>query len=270
MIYAINYADKKYRKAQRLNTKTAYIYGADKVIEYGEKDIDKSFGEKNRHILEAPRGNGYWLWKPYIVDKTLEKMKDGDYLIYADSGAAYVNKIRYLISNMEEHKTDIMVFQIKSLEKCYTKRDTFILLNCDTKEFSETRQRCGTFFCIKRTENSVSFIREWLRIAQDNRAITDMPNTLGEPNYAGFKDHRHDQSILSILSKKWGIEPFRDASQYGNDMNYAADVLQRSNFPQIFDSHRDREVSASFIIHYLGLDRYWKKIKIKYLGKFIK
>jgi hypothetical protein len=38
------------------------------------------------HILEQPRGAGYWMWKPYVILKTLvERMDWGDYLCYVRS-----------------------------------------------------------------------------------------------------------------------------------------------------------------------------------------
>ena len=45
MILGINYANDNFRKAQRLNTKTAYKNGVDKVIEYRPTDIDEAFKE---------------------------------------------------------------------------------------------------------------------------------------------------------------------------------------------------------------------------------
>ena len=48
------------------------------------------------------------------------------------------------------------------------------------------------------------FLSEYLYYAQDKRIITDDPNELGVSNYEGFRDHRHDQSILSLLTKKYG------------------------------------------------------------------
>ena len=37
-------------------------------------------------ILANKRGYGYWLWKPYLIMKTLEQMNDNDILVYADCG----------------------------------------------------------------------------------------------------------------------------------------------------------------------------------------
>ncbi len=72
---------------------------------------------------------------------------------------------------------------------------------------------------------------------------------MGLPNYEGFIDNRHDQTVLSLLAKKWGIIPFRDPSQWGNDYNYANDIIVRSSYPQIFDSHRCGDISSSYFLY---------------------
>lgn len=56
MIIAVNYADKKFQRAQKLNSRTARQWGADKVIEYGPEDIDETFRQRNKEILDTPRG----------------------------------------------------------------------------------------------------------------------------------------------------------------------------------------------------------------------
>jgi hypothetical protein len=40
---------------------------------------------------------------------------------------------------------------------------------------------------------------EWLAYASDPRLITDTDNTLGKQNLPRFREHRHDQSIRSLL-----------------------------------------------------------------------
>ena len=234
MLYVINYANKKYRRAQILNSKTAKKVGkADVVIEYSEKDIDNDFYEKNKKILSYSKGNGYWLWKSYIVNKTLAKLEYGDYLMYCDSGAYFINDIHYLINSMEEYKHDIMCFKISTIEKEWTKRDAFIILDCDSKKYTDTNQNAGTFLVVKKTKNSEKVLKEWLEYAQDERMITDMKNQLGKDNYDGFREHRHDQSILSLLYKKNSYQSFRDPSQYGNDIK-----MDNSLYPQIVYLHR--------------------------------
>lgn len=104
MIIAINYADKSFQKAQKLNLETAKKWGADRTIAYMPEDMDTAFRERNQAILSAIKGNGFYLWKPYFLNKAYQELKEGDYLIYTDAGSIYVNKIQYLIDCMEQGK----------------------------------------------------------------------------------------------------------------------------------------------------------------------
>lgn len=55
MIFAINYADESFSKAQKRNLETAIQWGADRVIGYTPQDIDEEFRKKNKAILSAKK-----------------------------------------------------------------------------------------------------------------------------------------------------------------------------------------------------------------------
>ena len=61
----------------------------DKVITYSEKDIPDEI--RNIQEYKCKRGGGYWIWKPYIIWKTLQDVEDGDFVCYIDS-ACLINK----------------------------------------------------------------------------------------------------------------------------------------------------------------------------------
>lgn len=246
MIIAISYANETYRKAQKLNMKTALKWGADKVICYTPEDIDEEFYEKNREILDSKRGNGYFLWKPYFLNKAYKELNEGDYLIYTDSGSVYVNKIQHLIDCMEREKVDIMVFSLENelLERKYTKRDAFILMDCDETRYADTPQSIGGYVLLKKTPFVEKFLQEDLKYAQDPRIITDDDNVMGIKNYEDFIAHRHDQSVWSLMVKKYGLKRFRDPSQYGLINHYEEEVEDRSSYPQIINSHRMADIDS--------------------------
>lgn len=234
MIYLINYANKRFKNAQKLNCKTAKKNGrADFICRYNENDIDSVFYEENKDILERKRGNGYWIWKSYFILKTFEKMNDGDYIMYCDSGSYFINDIHLLIDAMEKQNTDIMCFELPHIEKEYSKRDAFILMNCDSKEYTDTKQRLATFAILKKNSNTIKFVSDWLKYAKDKRIITDEDNLCEKENYPEFIENRHDQTIFSLLTKKYNIIPFRDPSQFGNK-----DSKENSPYPQIIELHR--------------------------------
>ena len=240
MIIAINYANEGFQKAQKLNLETALQWGADKVIGYTPDDMDEEFKEKNKEILSAKKGNGYYLWKPYFLNKAYQELQEGDYLIYTDAGSIYVNKIQYLIDCMEKEQVDLMVFslELEMLERKYNKRDALLLMGCDSTEYTDTPQSIGGYVVMKKSPFVEKFLIKDLEYAQDPRMITEQENTLGKPNYDDFVVHRHDQAVWSLMVKKHGLKRFRDPSQFGMVNHYEKEVEERSTFPQIIDSHR--------------------------------
>jgi hypothetical protein len=105
-------------------------------------------------------------------------------------------------------------------------------MNADTPAFVHSMALVASYIFVRKSTQSFSFISEWFAHSQDSRALTDDPNVLGKPNYDGFISHRHDQSILSLLSKKWNLTTYTDPSQWGEKF--------KRPYPTIFEHHRSR------------------------------
>lgn len=245
-LFVINYADDNFKVQQNYCTKTAYKKGkADRVIEYTPKDIDNEFFNKNKEILSQRRGGGYWLWKPYFINKTLNSIEENDYLMYCDSGVYYIDSIYKLIDEMNKNNDELMVFELPFMERKYTKRDAFVFMECNNAEYTETNQVLATYILMKNTPKVRGIMLEWLNYMQNDFIVDDRENILGQENYSDFIDHRHDQSILSLLTKKYDIIPYRDPSQYGILYDYINDhrngklrSYSNSSYPQILVSNR--------------------------------
>lgn len=78
------------------------------------KDLDKKF-KRNFHPYVYRRGYGYWKWKSYLIKHQLDKMQDGDILIYADAGCDYnskgVDRLNEYIQIVKTHESGILVFE---------------------------------------------------------------------------------------------------------------------------------------------------------------
>ena len=71
---------------------------------------------------------------------------------------------------------------------------------------ANTIQTYGGFVVLRKSINSLKFIAQWLSYAQDGRLILDEPSGLNlKQNYHDFNHSRNDQSIVSLLSKRWQI-----------------------------------------------------------------
>lgn len=234
-IVAISYGSNSFKKQLEYLQKSALeIAKVDEFYPYGPDDIDKEFKNKNSYILSKGRGNGYWLWKPYFIVKTFKNhLKDGDYLIYSDAGTFFTDRAQLLVDFLNERGAQMYLHRLPHLEKYYTKRDAFILLGADLPFFTETGQFNAAFQVYKKSKFTEIFLDEYLYYAQDKRIITDDDNELGLPNYDGFIDHRHDQSVLSLLTKKY-------SQVNANKMNIDVSIVKNFTelMPTIFYHYR--------------------------------
>ncbi|CAF1431820.1 unnamed protein product [Adineta steineri] len=231
----INFAHRCCKHAQENNCLTALKHGIRQCLMFKKEivDTDPMFANRNKNILNRKRGAGYWLWKPFILLQELYLARDGDIIVYSDAAVNFIGNISYLTKLTEDQ--DIVVFRLVGWkESSLTKRDALIVLDVDKPEYTTTSAGLASYIVVKRSFTSLRFVSEWLTYAQDSRVITDDDNVLGSPNYPGFRAHRHDQSILSLLAKKWKLTIYPDPSQYGE-----GEKSQRP-YPAIFDHHRSK------------------------------
>lgn len=218
MTVLVNFANDLFQEKQKYQNETAQVFGDfSQIYSFSPSDIDSTFFEANKDILSSPRGNGYWLWKPYFILKTLRILNENDFLFYCDSGAYFINSLDSLLSLQKDINQDIIPFHNPHIEKAYTKRDVFLLMECDSIEYTDSKQLLGGINLWKKTPFTIAFLEEWLHYCLDSRIITDVPNSLGKNNYPEFKAHRHDQSVFSLLCKKYNLQSFPDPTQFGNN-----------------------------------------------------
>ena len=86
-IHFITYGNDKFEKAKIRIVKEAHAFGEFKTVKAFEpQDLPKDFTENYQQILTMPRGGGYWIWRPIIIQQALDKINDGEYLVYLDAG----------------------------------------------------------------------------------------------------------------------------------------------------------------------------------------
>lgn len=273
-IVIISYADSNFKNQQKRLTRSAKKINKNyQVVEYGPSDIDDLFYANHKKILDEVRGGGYWLWKPYIIQKTLNQLNDGDYLFYCDSGSVLVNKIELLITNLEKEKQDIMGFELPLIESQWTKKELLLNLECDNSYFYNSNQLLASFILIKNTEESRLFVNEYLNACFNHENLTDYYDESIVQDIS-FIDHRHDQSIFSLLYKKNGYKPFRDPSHFGvspegytgyrffvyeynklynlkNGRKYRVNKYYNSNFPVILYHIRKSNIHKFYSAYFL-------------------
>jgi hypothetical protein len=175
---------------------------------------DPSFAGKS--LLAHRRGIGYWSWKPHIILDTLNVVPDGDVVVYYDAGRYFGGftigrSVLPLVDFAVRHNGMLpgVVIPQYGPNSRWTRRDCFVLMDCDAPRFWTHPQVGATFSLWVKGSAAIDFVQDWRSYCSDIRVVGDGPNGCGLPNFADFIDHRHDQSVLTNLVVKHDITPFR-------------------------------------------------------------
>ena len=208
MIHLITYGDSIYEETkQRLYNQASNLGWFDTITSYSPEDLDEEFKKKFKDILSHPRGGGYWIWKPYIINKHLEMIKDDDILIYLDAGC-YINpkgfeRFKEYIDLLKNNEEACISFQMNHhIEKKWTTKEIFenFNINSDSKDIIESGQIIATVKMFRKCANSINIVSAWLNALHANPLLfTDHYNKNKQCEI--FIDNRHDQSICSVLCK---------------------------------------------------------------------
>ena len=172
-----------------------------------EQFEQSSWFKENTDIFQEKRGLGYWAWKPFIILDALDKLDDGDVVLYHDAGrpcydwhidhnvTKFINKIKN-----DNNGLGIVFGPFKHGEYC--KRDTLIEMDCDEDKITNHKQVSATWSFWTKNDFCLNVLQEWKEWNVNcKRLITDDHSVAIE--YDMFKGHRHDQSILTnILLKR--------------------------------------------------------------------
>lgn len=252
-IYLCTFASRKYIVFQ--NDLLASINKYSPTInttrfKFSESDLIKTkFYKHNKEIFMIEKGFGLWLWKPFFIYKSLKEINNGDILIYADSAMLLTNNIDPLIHIV--NKNSILLFNNNHINKYWTKRDCFVYLDCDKPKYWNSNQAGAFIQLYKKSKKSLKFVKEWLKYCSIKNLINDSDNIYGKSNFPKFISHRHDQSILSLLSIKNKIELYPDPTQYGSIIHRKF-FNSKSNYSTLFYHHRG-SIHPFFIRIFLNL-----------------
>ena len=155
-----------------------------------------------------------WAFKPLSIYYTMLQIDQGDVVLYTDSNHYYTKYPSHAI-RLAEHIGIYIRDHTPTVYQngCWTHRDTFKRMNCDEPMYWSAPMKHADQLGICKNEFTMGFVEEWKNYTCDY--LTSVANT--EKNFPCFQDHRDDQSIISILTEKYGIPacPSTDAIHEG-------------------------------------------------------
>lgn len=246
--------------ADRLNTQAIHCKYLNHIciVSSQNSQLYKDFHDQyGIFVKNNPRGYGYWLWKPFIALKYLKQVPENDVVLYCDigcelsplGGKVFAEYIDYV------QKHDFLAFSTfnKTPERAWTKAELINLLS-PSREDLESEQVAATFFLIKNNSKMIHFLEEWLSLClkDDCRYLTDKCMQDQDPI---FIEHRHDQSIFSLLVKKWHLQVIRERTFFPPEVYYSKSFVLRYPVHTLRTKDSNCFISAAIWKHGLGL--YW-------------
>lgn len=192
---------------------------------------DKKFVYKYRKV----RGYGYWLWKPLVILDFLEKNTDLDFIIYLDVGCEFNanrNSLHTLSRYLSKAKSYGFVAFSTETERFWSKQSLVNYLKLDKQLIDSPQIQSGIIIFDTRIVKELC--EEWVEIMRYNnyQLLKDVPKSKIYREIRGFKEHRHDQSIFSIIAKK-------------RLLGYIYDSTDETYFPENWKKNLDKPFFAA-------------------------
>ena len=200
--YFITYGDALFEDAKRRIIAEAKQTGEfDYIIAYDHTQVTEKL--KQSDIFAIKRGGGLWSWKPDVIWQTLNKMNDGDFLVYCDSGCELqaCREWKWFWGILSSY--DIIAQRIFQHTENWTRFEVMTEFK-DNGIFWPKMFQFQATIILKKSDFTVEFIRQW-RDLMINNPILAMDVTKEERlrQHPAFKENRHDQSIYSALIYKY-------------------------------------------------------------------
>jgi hypothetical protein len=199
----VTYANNNFYLSRKILLKEAADFGFKNIFSFSLNTLPKDFLSKHFEFIEKnKRGGGLYIWKPLVVKMALDQIKTNDFLIWVDSGCGVnpYGKDRFKLWVDICNEKNVLFFLLPFVEKNYTKKSLLELMGCNNPKFYNTGQIAATTFMLKKTDLTIQLVDKWLSICELHWPIN---NVLTENHeHPDFIEHRHDQSVLSLLVKK--------------------------------------------------------------------
>lgn len=194
----------------------------DEVVSLGPKDLDFRFRKKYKNILNNSKGGGYWIWKYEIIKNLINQINKNDIVVYCDAGASLntsekaVKRFNDYIEILREPSTSQLRMKCENhfIEKNYTNKKLFDYfdINLNSEIANTTQLQAGHQF-YKKSEETLNYFQEYQNLIDfDVNLITDFYSS--DIQIESFVEHRHDQSIFSLLSKKYNSKIIDNETEF--------------------------------------------------------
>jgi hypothetical protein len=244
----ITFGGEPYDLATKNIVQDGVKFGADEVIVYDDAWLIKQdFYKRNIWLWNHPhkRGFGWYSWKPFIIYHTLQKLNDGDIVLFTDADCYPIRDLTVLFEQCNKDG-GVMLFRAQNcVHTHWCKKDCYIVMGQDEEKYKWVPAGVARFMLFQKGPwLATQFLMEWLTYCVNPLATTFHPSALGqEPE--GFIEHRTEQAIMTNLAYKYGLKLYREADGYGEYPWCREESYQdRDLYQQLFIQYNLSDVSG--------------------------
>lgn len=199
------------KEKQKLQTAQALKAGVTTVYNLGFEDIvDTPLYFAHKELLDNARGAGYWLWKPYIILKTmLETKLKYDVYIYLDSDIQITGSVVPFAMLTKEQA--VVAIRTTYQQARFCKRDCSVAFQVEDNAYTQWYQIQAGTVAYANTPEAVMFLTDWMVTCCNHHFINDEPSVIS--NFPFFLDNRHDQALFTLVYRKYGFKVYPPVTQ---------------------------------------------------------
>jgi hypothetical protein len=227
-IHFVTFATPAFRGRQLLLNWSARFFGeVDQFHAWSESRlVEDGFMERHPELFPNSKGFGWYAWKPYIILQALRHADEGDLVIYQDVGrrdpvliSRSLRAWNQLLTEKNQSCISGVLIPDFGPNKFWTKRSAFEDLKLTGDKFENSPQIQASWSVWRKCTDTENFVREWAELCQKLDLVGGiLPHGLvGE--IPGFKEHRWDQSILTLLSLCYNMPIFHCSNMRSIELN---------------------------------------------------
>lgn len=210
-VYLVSFADGPFApRAVRFSSEAARMQWFDEIQVFNAAQLPAAFRHRHlRYMQTHPRGFGYWIWKPQVIQAALQRCAPGDLVVYLDVGFTLNrggrSRLREYLDIARDSRQRMLSFQSVHTEAHWTKGDLAHRLSVqNSPAVMNTSQLSSGFIILGNTPENLALVQQWQTLATESSYHYSDDSPSLQPNHAEFREHRHDQSISSLLRKLRG------------------------------------------------------------------
>ena len=214
--HLVTFASPRFRLRQLLLGWSALANGFVDTVTHWTPEMLKAAGYEIKcpKIKLNERGSGFYSWKPFIIERKLQEVPEGDIVFYCDVGRLFPYKLlsgslRVFLDWMQDKRQAVMpgvYIPWHGPMSVWTKRDAFVAMSMDEAFYHTAIPIQASFSIWINNSESRDIASEWMTLSGNRQMISDDSSQSSLPELPDFHEHRWDQSLLSLVCLRRGLQ----------------------------------------------------------------